>query len=96
MSSRFPTATYKDHEQFCKNEEWTNVSKAKRSGKSNDHTRFELRLPDGRILRTKISHPINKRKTYGADLWSRILRDQLQVKEDEFWACVNDDIKPTR
>lgn len=69
---------------------------AGRRGKSNDHVRYELALGDGRILRTKISHPIGKRDTYGIDLWKRILRDQLCVTEEQFWACVNGGIRPER
>ena len=29
-------------------------------------------------------------------MWKAILRDQLKVSEDEFWACVNDGILPER
>jgi hypothetical protein len=56
---------------------------------------YELQLYDGRILRTRISHPVN-RETYGERLWSHILRDQLHVDEATFWACVQDGTKPDR
>ncbi|RKT83480.1 hypothetical protein SAMN05421805_10533 [Saccharopolyspora antimicrobica] len=59
------------------------------------HVTYELGLPDGRILRTRISHPVN-RTDYGPRMWKHILRDQLQVEEDEFWVCVNDGIRPNR
>jgi hypothetical protein len=29
-------------------------------------------------------------------VWRHILREQIDVSEDEFWACVNDGIKPSR
>ncbi len=29
-------------------------------------------------------------------MWRHILRDQLQVSEVDFWACVRDGIKPDR
>ncbi|MFD7603155.1 hypothetical protein ACFWAN_22010 [Streptomyces mirabilis] len=29
-------------------------------------------------------------------MWQHILRDQLDVREDEFWACVNDGVRPYR
>jgi hypothetical protein len=29
-------------------------------------------------------------------LWSHILRDQLQVTADEFWACVSSGVAPAR
>jgi catechol 2,3-dioxygenase-like lactoylglutathione lyase family enzyme len=56
---------------------------------------YEFALPDGRILRTRISHPVDRR-TYGPSLWSHILRDQLQVSEPDFWSCVRDGVKPDR
>jgi len=56
---------------------------------------FELTLPDGRVLRTRISHPPN-RQAYGPSIWAHILRDQLQVGEAEFWACVREKNVPQR
>jgi hypothetical protein len=46
-------------------------------------------------LRTRISHPPD-RSTYGRSIWAHILRDQLNVSEAEFWACVQDKVKPDR
>ncbi len=59
------------------------------------HVTYELHLHDGRILRTRISHPPD-RSTYGKSIWAHILRDQLDVSEAEFWACVQDKVKPDR
>ena len=42
-----------------------------------------------------MSHPVD-RSTYGRGLWDHILRDQLNVDEDVFWACVQDGTKPKR
>jgi hypothetical protein len=56
---------------------------------------YEFDLPDGATLRTRISHPPD-RSTYGPSLWAHILRDQLRVSEDEFWACVRDGVRPDR
>lgn len=56
---------------------------------------YELELPDGRILRTRISHPAD-RSDYGPSLWRHILRDQLEVDDAAFWSCVQDGIKPDR
>ncbi|MGO8888937.1 MAG: hypothetical protein ACLP8X_35190 [Streptosporangiaceae bacterium] len=36
------------------------------------------------------------RDTYGASLWSHILRDQLEVDQATFWACVQEGKKPDR
>lgn len=59
------------------------------------HVTWELSLADGRVLRTRISHPVNK-KAYGPALWKTILRDQLEVTEAEFWACIKDAVRPDR
>ncbi|MEO8888536.1 MAG: cytotoxic translational repressor of toxin-antitoxin stability system [Jatrophihabitantaceae bacterium] len=56
---------------------------------------FELNLPDGWTLRTRVSHPVD-RTDYGKSMWSHILRDQLAVDEDTFWACVNNGRPPDR
>lgn len=90
----WPQPTHQDHEKFCAVEGWTPVRDA-RGRTGTHHVTYELHLPDGRVLRTRISHPPD-RTTYGSSLWSHILRDQLQVSEEEFWACVRDGIKPGR
>ncbi|MEX0952226.1 MAG: hypothetical protein WDZ26_00175 [Nitriliruptoraceae bacterium] len=70
------------------NEGWNRVP-------SRHHETYELNLADGRVLRTRISRPPN-RTTYGARMWAHILRDQLDVTADEFWACVRDGQMPDR
>lgn len=59
------------------------------------HVTFKLVLPDGRTLRTRISHPPD-RTDYGPSLWRHILRDQLDVDEPTFWACAQDGVRPQR
>ncbi|RJQ91212.1 cytotoxic translational repressor of toxin-antitoxin stability system [Amycolatopsis panacis] len=93
MSGRFPEPTRKNHQAFCLIEEWTEVRNARR--RTGHHCTYELPLPDGRILRTRISHPPN-RQVYGKSLWSHVLRDQLEVTEPVFWACVRDKARPAR
>lgn len=90
----WPAPTRKNHEAFCAIEGWTRVRDA-RGRTGTHHVTCELALPDGRILRTRISHPVD-RSGYGASLWSHILRDQLQVTEAEFWAAVRENKKPDR
>jgi hypothetical protein len=90
----WPEPARKDHEAFCTAEGWQRVRDA-RGRTGTHHVTYELALPDGRILRTRISHPVD-RSGYGTSLWSHILRDQLQVTEGEFWACVRENIKPDR
>jgi hypothetical protein len=89
-----PQPTRQDHARFCEVEEWEVVRDAhSRSG--THHVTNELNLPDGTVARTRISRPLD-RSDYGPASWSHILRDQLQVDEASFWACVRDSIKPDR
>ncbi|MCT2584030.1 cytotoxic translational repressor of toxin-antitoxin stability system [Actinophytocola gossypii] len=90
----WPQPTRKDHEAFCRTEEWRVVRDALgRSG--TDHVTYELDLVDGRILRSRVSHPVD-RTGYGQGIWKHILRDQLDVDEAAFWSCVRDGVKPRR
>ena len=89
-----PAPTREDHRAFCRAEGWEEVRSA-RGGHVGHRLTYELSLPDGRILRTRISHPPG-RQTYAARLWSHILREQLAVDEATFWACVRDGVTPAR
>lgn len=83
-----------DHDRFCLHEGWELVGNA-RGRPVGHHVTYELTLRDGAILRTRISHPVSN-KTYGVRLWKAILRDQLVVTEEQFWACVRDKQLPNR
>ncbi|MET0236017.1 MAG: cytotoxic translational repressor of toxin-antitoxin stability system [Kibdelosporangium sp.] len=74
-----------DHDRFCQVEGWIGV-------REQNHVTYELGLPDGRVLRTRVS----QREAYGPELWQHILRDQLEVDEQAFWACVTAGEKPDR
>lgn len=88
------TATRADHAKFCQTEGWVQVRDAQgRVG--THHATYEMTLHDGRVLRTRVSHPPD-RGDYGKAMWSHILRDQLAVTEAEFWACVRDGTLPDR
>jgi hypothetical protein len=90
----WPEATRADHERFCLAEGWGRVRDAKgRTG--THHVTYELSLPDGRVLRTRISHPPD-RTAYGPSLWAHVLRDQLKVDQETFWACVREGRRPDR
>ena len=91
---KWPQPTREDHEKFCLTEGWGLVRDA-RGRTGTHHVTYEFGLPDGRVLRTRISHPVN-RTGYGPALWSHILRDQLRIVEEEFWRCVRDGVKPDR
>ncbi len=90
----WPQPARERHEQFCKVEGWDRVRDA-RGRTGTHHITYEFGLPDGRILRTRVSHPVD-RTTYGAGMWAHILRDQLDVTEDVFWPCVLDGALPDR
>ena len=90
----FPTATRKHHLRFCEIEGWTRTRSSR--GKNNrHHETFELTLPNGDVLRTRISRPPDD-TDYGPALWNHILKDQLVVSEAEFWDCVEQKKLPDR
>ena len=83
-----------DHEKFCVTEQWEVVVNA-RGKPVRHHATYRLFFPDGRILRTRISRPVD-RTTYSASIWNHILQDQFMVGDDGFWACVEDGVLPAR
>lgn len=87
-------ASRREHQKFCETEGWTEVRNA-RGKPTRHHVTYELALPDGHVLRTRISRPANA-DTYGPGMWSHILDEQLCISEDEFWACVGDQDLPDR
>ena len=90
----WPQPTRQFHEKFCQEENWVLVRNA-RGRTGSHHVTYELSLTDGRILCTRISHPVD-RTTYGPSIWSHILRDQLEVTDEEFWQCVQEGVRPNR
>lgn len=74
-----PQPTYRDLKKFCENDHWDPKKRA-------DHWRYTKRLPDGRTLRTKVSFGSGELGDRG--LFAAILREQLQVAEEEFWRVV--------
>ena len=92
--SKHPAPDRERHDDFCVFEKWEIVHGS--TGKPVQHHRtYELVIPSGDILRTRISKPID-RTTYSASMWSAILRDQLKVTNDEFWNCVQNKVLPDR
>lgn len=89
VTRSWPQADRASHKQFVETEGWSEVP-------SRHHDTHELELPSGDVLRTRISRPPSRRHTYGQGMWSHILRDQLDVTEGEFWACVNEGRAPDR
>ncbi|MGY1455345.1 cytotoxic translational repressor of toxin-antitoxin stability system [Streptomyces sp. SS8] len=82
------------HERFRTVEEWARVRDT-RGCTGTHHIVHDLMPHDGRVLRTLISHPVD-RTVYGAGMWRHILRDQLDFTEDEFWDRVLDGRLPDR
>lgn len=91
---RQPPATRVNHEKFCVTEGWQERKRAD-GRRGSHHVNYELPLTDGRVLLTRISHPVD-RSDYGPSIWKHILRDQLEVTHEEFWACVRQGILPQR
>ncbi|WP_375387393.1 cytotoxic translational repressor of toxin-antitoxin stability system [uncultured Amnibacterium sp.] len=90
----FPAPNRSAHDTFCRIEGWSEVLDAR--GRPVEHHRtYELVLPDGQVLRTHISKPVNG-DTYGARLWSHILGDELAVSAETFWTCVQNGVMPAR
>ena len=84
-----PQPTYKNLRDFCRIDGWDDLAKTRpgRKGKALDHDRYEKRLDDGRILRTKVWRG---RGRYGdPSLWRHIWRDQLGLEsEEQFWEAL--------
>lgn len=76
-----PQPTHRDLKKFCENDRWD-------PKKRTDHWRYTKRLSDGRTLRTKVSFGSGELGDPG--LFTAILREQLQVTEEEFWRVVRE------
>lgn len=66
--------TFKELKRFCENDGWELY-------RTTDHYFYRKVLPNGDVLRTKVSMgtgEINGHK------WKRILKQQLQVTQEEF------------
>ncbi len=85
--------TNAEFRKFLQVEGWKD--KDKEAGRpTGDHRRYFLELPNGEVLYTRVSHGPG-----GIDdprLFAQILRQQLQVTEEQFWACVRDGRRPPR
>lgn len=82
------TVGLKEHTRFCQFDGWTQLKSARGVGR--DHIYFVKELPDGRTLRTKVSHG-SKKAEYSAHLWKQIWSEQLALSsEDEFWRVLKE------
>ena len=81
-----------DLRRFCVVDGWERVADTPGRRVSRHEVRTK-RLPDGRVLHTAIS---KGRDEYGAPLFARILKSQLRVTADQFWAAVDKGHPPQR
>jgi hypothetical protein len=80
-------ATFGDLKTFLEHDGWREERNLARGRtRRGDHLRYRKELPDGTILRTKVSHAL--RDEIGPDLFRHILRDQIRATEERFWAVV--------
>lgn len=86
--------THAAHRRFVQTEGWTRRGTARGSGKTGDHYRYNLALATGDVLTTRVSHGTGQ--IHDPKLIAVILRDQLAVSEEDFWACVDRGVLPPR
>ena len=80
-------ATFRDLKTYVEQDGWTEEPSLGRGKKRvGDHWRYTKEQPDGAVLRTKVPHAV--RDEIGPSLFGHILRDQLGVDEERFWAIV--------
>jgi hypothetical protein len=73
------TPTWGEIERFCRIDGW-------RESRRTDHVFYEKVLADGTVLRSHRSFAGGKTMSPGR--FKAILRDQLVVSEDDFWAAL--------
>lgn len=84
LADRTRLPTFRDLKTYLERdggwEEVPNVARGRR--RVGDHWRFRKVLPDGTILRTKVSHALGDE--IGSDLLGHIVRDQLHTTMQHF------------
>jgi hypothetical protein len=86
-------ATFRDLKAFVERDGWTEVpSLARGRRRTGDHWRYRKDLPDGRVLRTKVSHDL--KAEIGPSMFGHIARDQLETTVEQFWDVVHGRVQP--
>lgn len=85
---------HRAHRKFVETEGWEKKGKARSPGKTGDHFRYTLTLMTGDVLYTRVSHGAGQLDD--PKLIAAVLREELQVTEKQFWACVNQGVVPSR
>jgi len=81
---------FADLRRYVEHDGWAEEPNLVRGGaRTGDHRRYRKDCADGTVLRTKVSHSL--RDEIGIDLFRHILRGQLCVTEEQFWAVVRGD-----
>lgn len=85
--------TFQELIRFVEVEGWEDKDK-KAGKKKGDHHRYVFTTPTGERLYTRISH--GRGQIHNPNLFEHILRDQLGIDGIQFWAVVDDGVKPVR
>lgn len=85
--------TYAEHRRFCEVDGWQDKDAGSKKPKG-DHHRYVKVLPDGRPLYTGVSHGSGEYRS--RSFWRMILREQLEVTEEQFWNAVENGVVPIR
>lgn len=64
-----------DLKRYCDKNGWVLL-------RDTDHWYYEKVITDGTVLKTKISHAVQKE--IPRNLWNKILKQQLKISEQEF------------
>jgi len=75
--------TFRDLKTYVEHDGWEEVPNLARGRRrAGDRWRYRKVLPDGTVLRTKVSHALHD--DIGPDLFSHILHDQLRTTVERF------------
>jgi hypothetical protein len=83
-----------DHHKFVEVEGWERKGTSRAASRVGDHHRYFLRLANGDILRTRVSH--GSGSINDPHLVALIFREQLRVTEQQFYDCVERGVLPPR
>ncbi len=67
---------FRDLKRYCDKNGWVLI-------RDTDHWYYEKVLSNGIVLKTKVSHAVQKE--IPRFLWIKILKHQLKITEQEFW-----------
>jgi hypothetical protein len=87
------TPTYAQLRRFCEVDGWTDLTK-QGGRRRRHHLRYAKVLSGGRALYTRVSLGAGSIDDHG--LFKHILRDQLEVTEEQFWVAVDNGVAPER